>query len=147
MCGQYSAVLYTCLPWLLSKYNINIETALSSIFPEEGGLADPICPYVTRPCNVLRHVTARYKLSFCYYYYYYYVRRPVIKVVAWSALRFKIFIRNCVTSLGDFLEIDAFQILRINVFLEIYSYRERKCAENYTRWHNKCIFKLQSAFW
>jgi len=24
----------------------------------------------TRPCNVLRHVTARYKLSFYYYYYY-----------------------------------------------------------------------------
>jgi len=23
----------------------------------------------TRPCNVLRHVTARYKLSFYYYYY------------------------------------------------------------------------------
>ena len=26
----------------------------------------------TYPCNVLRHVTARYKLSFYYYYYYYY---------------------------------------------------------------------------
>jgi len=26
---------------------------------------------VTRPCNVLRHVMARYKLSFYYYYYYY----------------------------------------------------------------------------
>jgi len=25
---------------------------------------------LTRPCNVLRHVTARYKLSFYYYYYY-----------------------------------------------------------------------------
>ena len=25
MCGQHSAVLYTCLPWLLSKYNMNIE--------------------------------------------------------------------------------------------------------------------------
>ena len=29
---------------------------------------------VTGPCNVLRHVTARYKLSFYYYYYYYYLR-------------------------------------------------------------------------
>jgi len=27
---------------------------------------------VTRPCNVPRHVTARYKSSFYYYYYYYY---------------------------------------------------------------------------
>jgi len=27
---------------------------------------------ITRPCNVPRHVTARYKLSFHYYYYYYY---------------------------------------------------------------------------
>jgi len=25
MCGQHSAVLYACLHWLLSKYNINIE--------------------------------------------------------------------------------------------------------------------------
>ena len=25
ICGQHSAVLYTCLPWFLSKYNINIE--------------------------------------------------------------------------------------------------------------------------
>ena len=27
----------------------------------------------TRPYNALRHVTARYKLSFYYYYYYYYL--------------------------------------------------------------------------
>ena len=42
ICGQHSAVLYTCLPWLLSKYNINIENCsfcmfslfnFSSIFP------------------------------------------------------------------------------------------------------------------
>jgi len=26
-------------------------------------------------------------------------------------------------------------------------YRERKCVENYTKQHNKFIFKLQSAFW
>ena len=33
---------------------------------------------ITRPCNVLRHVTARYKLSFYYYYYYYYYYYPFI---------------------------------------------------------------------
>ena len=26
--NQHSAVLYTCLPWLLSKYNINIKKLL-----------------------------------------------------------------------------------------------------------------------
>ena len=33
MCGQHSAVLYICLPWLLSKYrvyNINIITRINS---------------------------------------------------------------------------------------------------------------------
>ena len=53
-CGQHSAVLYTCLPRLLSKFNINIEKCyfwlfnFSSIFPE-GRSADPICPYVKTP--------------------------------------------------------------------------------------------------
>ena len=59
-CGQHSAVLYTCLPWLLSKYNINIENCsfcmfslynFSSIFP--WGSADPICPYVRTPMPLL----------------------------------------------------------------------------------------------
>jgi len=26
-------------------------------------------------------------------------------------------------------------------------YTERKCAENYNKWHNKKFIKLQSAFW
>jgi len=60
-----SIALFSCLPWLLSKYNINIimsseiqKTAifcmfslfyLSSIFPGES--ADPICPYVRTPMD------------------------------------------------------------------------------------------------
>ena len=28
ICGPHSAVLYTCLPWLLSKYNINLKKLL-----------------------------------------------------------------------------------------------------------------------
>jgi len=52
------AVLYTCLPWLLSKYNRNIENCsylhvfafnFSSIFFR--GSADPICPYVRTPMH------------------------------------------------------------------------------------------------
>jgi len=34
---------------------------------------------VTRPCNVLWHVTARYKLSFYYYYYYYYLLLSAVR--------------------------------------------------------------------
>ena len=52
--SEVYAVLYTCLPWLLSKCNINIENCsfcmlfnFSSIFP--GGVTDPICPYVRTP--------------------------------------------------------------------------------------------------
>jgi len=60
-----SIALFSCLPWFLSKYNINIimsseiqKTAifcmfslfyLSSIFPGES--ADPICPYVRTPMD------------------------------------------------------------------------------------------------
>jgi len=35
-CGQHSAVLYTCLPWLLSKYNVNIK--MSSMIPPTASL-------------------------------------------------------------------------------------------------------------
>ena len=56
ICRQHSAVLYTCLPWLLWKYNINIENCsfcmfslfnFSFIFSR--GSADPIWPYVRTP--------------------------------------------------------------------------------------------------
>ena len=56
---QHSAVLYTCLPRLLSKYNINIANC--SFFacfrflifhPFSRGSADPICPYVRTPMRV-----------------------------------------------------------------------------------------------
>ena len=57
MCGQHSAVLYTCLHRLLSQYNINLESCsffacfrfliFHPFFP--GGSADPICPYVRTP--------------------------------------------------------------------------------------------------
>ena len=62
ICGQHSAVLYTCLPWLLSNYNINIENCsfcmfslfnfFSSIFQGVRLLPDPftaICPYARTP--------------------------------------------------------------------------------------------------
>ena len=56
ICGQHSAVLYTCLPWLLSKYNIYIENcsflhvfAFWFFIHFSRGAADPICPYVQTP--------------------------------------------------------------------------------------------------
>jgi len=62
ICGQHSAVLYTCLPWLLSKYSINIENC--SFFAcfrflifhpfFRGRSADPICPYVRTPMAMVR---------------------------------------------------------------------------------------------
>ena len=57
-CGQHSAVLYICLPRLLSKYNINTENCsflhvaafyfFHPIF-QGGGSADPSCHYVRTP--------------------------------------------------------------------------------------------------
>ena len=54
--NKYSAVLYTCLSWLISKYNINIENCsfcMFSLFNSSihilGGSADPICFYVRTP--------------------------------------------------------------------------------------------------
>ena len=70
--GLHSAVLYTCLPWLLSKYNINIENCFfcmfslfnfSSIFPERS--ADPICPYVRTPMLLVSFCCARVVDIFC----------------------------------------------------------------------------------
>jgi len=55
-------VLYICLPWLLSKYNINIKTALFACFrflifhPFFQGSTDPICPYVRTPMH-RKHIT------------------------------------------------------------------------------------------
>jgi len=50
------SVLYTCLPWLLSKYNTNIENCcffacfrFLIFHPFSRGSADPICPYVRTP--------------------------------------------------------------------------------------------------
>jgi len=54
---QHSAILYTCLPWLLSKFNVNIENCsfcmfslfnFSSVFPGEVQLT-PFAPMCGRP--------------------------------------------------------------------------------------------------
>ena len=54
MCGQHIAVLYTCLPRLLSKYNVENRSFcvfslfnFSSIFP--GGQLTPFAPMCGRP--------------------------------------------------------------------------------------------------
>jgi len=57
MCGQHSAVLYTCLPWLLSKYNTDIESCsffaclrfliFHPLF--QGGQLTPFAPMCGRP--------------------------------------------------------------------------------------------------
>ena len=68
ICGQHSAVLYTCLPWLLSKYNINIENCsfcmfslfnFSSIFAREGQLT-PFAPMCGRPWCGLWAILRKY---------------------------------------------------------------------------------------
>ena len=47
------------------------------------------------------------------------------------------------------IQLSMFETIVITVERKavIDDYRERKCAENYNKRHNKYIFKLQSAFW
>ena len=54
-CDQHSAVLCTCLPWLLSKYNINIKNCsccMFSLVHFPGVSADTICPWERTPMVV-----------------------------------------------------------------------------------------------
>ena len=48
----------TCLAWLLSKYNIDIENCMFSLFIFSsifsGGSADSICPYVRTPMYIVK---------------------------------------------------------------------------------------------
>ena len=75
-CGQHSAVLYTCLPWLLSKYNINIENCsffacfrflIFRLF-FQGVQLTPFAPVYGRPCErvcVCMCLSARENLRNC----------------------------------------------------------------------------------
>ena len=49
------------------------------------------------------------------------------------------------------IQLSTFETIGLVITVErkavIDDYRERKCAENYDKRHNKYIFKLQSAFW
>jgi len=85
----HSAVLYTCLPWLLSKYSENCSFlhvfAFYFFIHFSSGSADPICPYVRTPIHC-----ASKRLEFC--------SRTEVQLCGHSVVVLFKFVNKCLSS-------------------------------------------------